>query len=117
MKVFISQPMKGKKINEIIAERKTAVSVIRSICGKDAIIIDSDIITDKTDATPLWYLGKSIERMASADVAFFCKGWKKHRGCAIEHTCALAYGLRVLTVVDDYEHGTIVKVSEARNNE
>lgn len=36
----------------------------------------------------VWYLGKSIELLAQADVAYFVKGWYKARGCLIENECA-----------------------------
>ena len=46
-----------------------------------------------TDARPLWYLGESLKLLATADVAYFAKGWEKARGCKIEHTCAVEYGI------------------------
>ena len=52
------------------------------------------------DANPLWFLGKSLELLAGADIAYFTKDWEEARGCRIEHTCALEYGIE--TVVEDY---------------
>lgn len=49
----------------------------------------------------LYYLGKSLELLATADVAFFCKGWPEYRGCRVEHTCAIEYGVE--TVIEDYD--------------
>lgn len=37
---------------------------------------------------------------ATADVAYFAKGWDEARGCKIENTCAIEYGI---TVIEDYE--------------
>ena len=45
------------------------------------------------DASPLWFLGKSIELLSKADVAYFVKGWDEARGCKIEHQCAVEYGV------------------------
>lgn len=45
------------------------------------------------DGTPLWYLGKSIELLSTADVAYFLKGWNTARGCRIEYMCANDYGI------------------------
>ena len=36
-------------------------------------------------------LGKSIELLSTADLAYFAKGWETARGCIIEHSCAVAY--------------------------
>lgn len=52
------------------------------------------------DAKPLWYLAKSLELLSAADVAYFVKGWEKARGCKIENTCAIEYGI---DVIEDYK--------------
>lgn len=51
------------------------------------------------DAKPLWFLGKSLELLAGADIAYFAKGWQDARGCKIENTCAIEYGI---PVIEDY---------------
>lgn len=33
------------------------------------------------------------DAMIKADIAYFASGWKDARGCKIEHTCALEYGI------------------------
>lgn len=90
MKIFISQPMKGLSEKEIKFNREKAVKNIKSLYGDDVEIIDSYI---NSDGTPLWYLGKSIELLSTADVAYFLKGWNKARGCRIEYMCADNYGI------------------------
>lgn len=45
------------------------------------------------DAKPLWFLGKSLELLAQADVVYFAPGWADARGCRIEHLCAVEYGI------------------------
>lgn len=90
MKIFISQPMKGLSEKEIKFNREKAIKNIKSIYGDDAEIIDSFI---DGEGTPLWYLGKSIELLSTADIAYFCKGWNTTRGCRIEYICASNYGI------------------------
>lgn len=51
------------------------------------------------DAKPLWFLGKSLELLAGADIAYFTKGWQEARGCKNENTCAIEYGI---PVIEDY---------------
>jgi hypothetical protein len=96
MKVFISQPMKDKTDEEIKAERQRVIDSIKQRFGTDDIeIIDSFFEEAPHDAKPLWFLGKSIQLLASADLAYFVKGWDNYRGCKIEHTCAAQYGIDV----------------------
>ena len=99
MKVFISQPMKDKTDEEIQKVREQAIADIKEVYGNNVEILDS-IVTDtpKSETTnrALWSLGKSLEILADADVAYFCEGWNKARGCKIEHKCALTYGILAL---------------------
>lgn len=90
MKIFISQPMKGLSEKEIKSNREKAIKKIKSLYGDDAEIIDSYI---GGGGTPLWCLGKSIELLSTADVAYFLKGWNTARGCRIEYMCADNYGI------------------------
>lgn len=99
MKAFISQPMKDKTDEEIRLEREKAIASLKEKYGDDIEIIDSFMQGAPHDAKPLWFLGKSIQMLSEADVAYFCKGWEDARGCKIENTCALEYGLEV---IEDY---------------
>lgn len=90
MKVFISQPMKGLSEKEIKSNREKAIKNIKNLYGDDAEIIDSYI---DSDGTPLWCLGKSIELLSTADIAYFVKDWNTARGCRIEYMCAENYGI------------------------
>lgn len=95
-KLFISQPMRGKTDDQILKERKEAVTVAENIIGEPVEMIDSFFESAPHDAKPLWFLGKSIELLAQADVAYFAPGWKDARGCKIEHECAAEYGINCI---------------------
>lgn len=95
-KVFISQPMVDKTDEEIKAVRNKIIEEIRTYVDDDVEIIDSFFEGAPHDAKPLWFLGKSLQLLSNADIAYFAKGWEKYRGCRIEHTCAVEYGLNVL---------------------
>ena len=99
MKAFISQPMNGKTNEEIKSERQKAVDSLKKKYGNDIEIIDSFFENAPHDAKPLWFLGKALEMLSTADVVYFCKGWENARGCKIENLCALEYGLEV---IEDY---------------
>ena len=96
-KVFISQPMRGRTDEEILAEREEVIEKVRQIYdGEEIEIIDSFFKEAPEDATPLWYLGDSIVLLSKADVVYFCKGWETARGCVIEYMCAMQYGIDVV---------------------
>lgn len=99
-KLFISQPMKGKSDEEILKERENAIKSAEKLLGEPVEIIDSFFQSAPADARPLWFLGKSLELLSTADIAYFAKGWEKARGCKIENTCAIEYGI---TVLEDYK--------------
>lgn len=92
-KLFISQPMRGKTDAEIKAEREEAIKEVESILGEKVEVLDSFFEGAPHDAKPLWFLGKSLELLAQADIAYFCRGWQDNRGCKIESTCAMEYGI------------------------
>ena len=95
-KLFISQPMRGKSDEQIIAERRTAIQTAMRYLNEDVEVIDSFFKAAPHDANPLWFLGKSLELLSTADVVYFADGWQDYRGCKIEHDCAEAYGIKIL---------------------
>lgn len=99
-KLFISQPMKGKTNEEIEAERAKAVEEAKAVLNDDVEVIDSFFKDAPVDARPLWFLAKSIELLATADIVYFAKDWDKYRGCKIEHSCAVEYGIKVIEHVE-----------------
>lgn len=98
-KLFISQPMEGKSIADILVERRKAIESAEEKIGEPVEVIDSFIQRAPAYAKPLWILGKSLELLAGADIAYFAKGWQDARGCKIENTCAIEYGI---PVIEDY---------------
>ncbi len=101
VKVFISQPMKGKTKEEILRVRERAIASAKRNCGEDVEVLDSyfaDYNPD-TGCVPLKYLAKSLEILTDADIAYFAKGWQDARGCRIENKCAIEYGIEV---IEDY---------------
>lgn len=96
-KLFISQPMKDKTDEEIKTERTEIVKCVTERFG-EVEAIDSFIEENAPDNTNagLWYLGKSLEMLATADCAYFAEGWQNYRGCKIEHECAVQYGIDIV---------------------
>lgn len=96
-KLFISQPMNGKTDEEILKERKIAIRKAKEIAGEDVEVIDTFYTDFTPDAKPLEYLARSIKDLASANIAYFAKGWEEKRGCKIEYECATQYGIKTIT--------------------
>ena len=70
------------------------LKVLQTTNGLPVEVIDSFFQEAPADAKPLWFLGKSLELLSGADVAYFAQGWEDARGCVIEHDSALAYGIK-----------------------
>lgn len=103
MKVFISQPMKGLTDQEIKEIRGKAIIEL----GKhfeEFDTIDSFIEgkPPKNANEAIWYLGKSIEKLAEADLVLFLPGWHETRGCSVEHETALRYHIKKAYMHFDY---------------
>lgn len=92
-KLFISQPMRGKTDEEILAVRSDAIQAAKDAVGEDVEVVESFFQNAPAEARPLWFLGKSLELLATADVAYFAPGWEGARGCRIERICAIEYGV------------------------
>ena len=93
-KIMISQPMRGKT-NELIKEERKVL--VQEFEDKGYEVLDTvfDEAPKNVDEA-IWFLSKSIEYLAQADIIFFMKGWEKARGCKIEHQVAIEYGKEII---------------------
>lgn len=108
-KLFISQPMRDKTDEEILIEREKAVKVAKEILNEDVEVIDSFFQEAPHDASHWYIVGKTLELLTYADVAFFSTGWEMDTGCRIEHICANEYGIRIIRKMDTKENNTLTK--------
>lgn len=88
MKLMISQPMRGKTKEQIIAERANLILKLESEGHK---VIDT-VLDISENKSPIYYLAKSIELLDKADAVVFMPGWQHYRGCRIEFQVAKEYG-------------------------
>lgn len=99
-KLFISQPMRGKTKEEILAVREKAIRIAERRLGEKVEVIDSYFENAPSNLnTSLWCLGRSLELMSTADVVYFAEGWDDYRGCRIENACAHEYGIDVIEII------------------
>ena len=94
MKIFISQPMNEKTKEQIRAERDEVIVKLSQRYNGNIEILDTIFDLDE-NTHPLVYLGKSIEILAQADLAYFMKNWNESRDCVVEHLCAVRYGIEI----------------------
>lgn len=95
IKLFISQPMRGKTDEEILQEREKAIERAKIILEDDVEVLET-FFTDFDGKKPLNYLAESLHYLANADVAYFIGNWNEYRGCRIENLCAKEYGISVI---------------------
>ena len=116
--IFISQPMTEKSEEEILATRQKAIDEIHQLASKDGVEINiiASYIDDATRKRfeervsddinwDIYWLSKSLERLALADIIWLCDGWEYSNGCNIELECATRYGVGIM-----YPESTLKRV-------
>ena len=96
IKLFISQPMRGRDENTILMERELAKQIVKEKLGVNNVE-DINYFNFSADS-PFIYLAKSIEVMGDADVVCFYSGWENYRGCLVEWTVAKEYGKKIVYI-------------------
>lgn len=96
-KIFISQHAKGKNNSEILAERERAIKIVQNRLKDDITIVNLRLRTGEDDNN-LFALGKSLEKLANADVAVFIGDFNEARICKMEFNCAVEYGIDIIFV-------------------
>jgi len=107
--LFVSQPMKGWKEEDVLLERvriqAAAEAKVRELAAgeeTETVLIDSWIKDTPPEGcnVSMWYFWKSIEKMAEhpADVtiAIFGGDWRQAGGCKCENAVARYYGCHVI---------------------
>ena len=93
MKIMISQPMRGKTIEQIRTEREELVKELEKQGHEVIDTVFENVPCDLSDNNlAIYYLAKSIEFISKVDGLVFMPGWAEARGCRIEYETAIAYG-------------------------
>lgn len=114
MKAFISQPMRGKTIEQINEERKDVTKMLEALGFE---VADSVLEYEPTAKNhSLHCLGKSLQILADCDVLVYLLSYSSSRGCCIEKNCAESYGIPTLSYGDVYNlyHTTILGKSSGK---
>lgn len=103
IKIFVSVGIGGRADSDINEDLRRANDNIRNYCNeyykidpKNIEIINTYNCEAPADASSLWYLGESIKKLGECSICYFVKGWKNHKGCAIEMEVCKSYGIEVI---------------------
>lgn len=99
IKVFISQPMNGRPFEDVMDERRSMMDEFKKwamsakLIDEDTTVIDVNMsFADAEEGKGrIWYLGRSLQTMESADFVVFHKDSLKAAGCSVEHMAATRY--------------------------
>ena len=96
--VYISQPMTDRHPKEIELMRKHAEEFVRSHVHTNTDIRFANGYRESWSPEhmlPIEALGRSIQLLSNAGVAYFCPGWEFSKGCRIEHLCCQLYDIPI----------------------
>lgn len=98
MKIFLSQPMRGKTHEEILSNIREVQEFLTKYLDSTNIEIIESYSPRNKDKEPLVALGDSIKMLAQADLAVFLNDWNQYRGCIIEHHTAKIYEIPHISI-------------------
>lgn len=105
LKVFISLPMRDRTEKEIQKEFERVKYITqKKFPNRWVKILPSYTNIDPPEEVKdpgVWYVGRSILKLAEAEVVVFARGWETSRGCLVEHSCANEYGMTILELTDE----------------
>ena len=112
-KVFISHPMNGLSIDEILENQtKYEEILLDHLKTQDTQVIFLHHVFDHKALSPIQCFAKGVSVLAEADVVVLAGAWKKARGCILEYDIARAYGIETLTIIDEnlYPYGAQIEI-------
>lgn len=104
VKVFISQPMGGHTLEEIMETRRAIIKQLESIYENGGVeVVDNitpnmDYITDNMMHPGLWYFAESLKLMVGVNFVIFADGWQDSVGCRLEHEITKAFDIQAVSV-------------------
>ena len=113
VKVFVSQPMRGKTNEEIMKERERVKDVVKRLYTVPNTIVKVEILDSfiKDSNSSLETFIRGLNKMYEADLVYFVKGFKEYKGCKLEFEIATQYNAR-MAVEQDNGDITIARQSE-----
>lgn len=103
-KLFISCPMKGRTDENIKKSREKMHKIAEIIFDEELEVIPSFFEGEAPEVANMsvYYLGKSIQRLADADYFIGTDDYYEHKGCNIEFNVARNYGIKFTLAPRNY---------------
>lgn len=99
MKVFVSQPHKGRPWKELEKTSDEIVGYIRDLYPEENVIEVPMLKPDQFKGQhPVYYLGMNLQMMCQADIVVFVPGWWESRACCTEHDVCEQYGIEHMDI-------------------
>ncbi len=96
MKVLISQPMNGRKTEDVLKQRRQIIERFEKI-HIDVVESYFDEEVEGYQTPALFYLAKTIDMIGKdVDAVYFAEGWQQARGCCIERKICEMYDILIL---------------------
>ena len=117
--VFISQPMVGLTNDELKKYRLKVLDMIQRRYPTEKIrFITNPLIANlpHDDNSIVWYLGKSLECIASANLVFFSKDWESDYICSLEHAICRYYNIPIAYEDGYFTHESAYYHYDANNS-
>lgn len=95
MRIYISLPITGQDMAEVMARVETAKAEIKEKGHTPVSPLDQDNTQDYATL-----MGNDLRMLLKSDAAVFLQGWGKSRGCKLEHSAATIYGLEIFYKLD-----------------
>ncbi len=116
-KLFVSVPMAGRAKDEIMESIEKMHRIAEVYEGEELELMNTYIEENPPEGINdgVWYLAKSIEKLAAADVFIgICDSWE-WKGCEVESNVAHRYGIKSYEVRPGDVIKNYKKIQEEKN--
>lgn len=116
MKVMISQPMNGRKNEDIERRRQEIVKKFAKLhIDVENTLFNEEVNNEAYNHPAMYYIAKSIDAIGKVDAVYFTKDWREARGCRIERMICSEYGIKILD--EDFLYPELTKTRLYADND
>lgn len=116
MKVFICQPMERLTNDEIKQRRLKFLDILKRRYPTEEILLIANPPYSYDCNSSIWFLSKSLEYIALADLVFFPKDWESDYICSLKHGICLYYNIPILHEDEYFTHKSVYYHYDADNS-
>lgn len=98
MKIYISLPITGKKIEDV---ENTCIYASVRINRKGHEAVSPLYVSPNTDASYAEHMGNNIRALLECDAVLFMPGYYKSKGCRLEHYAGKIYKKKIYFSLED----------------